>query len=337
MADFVSGYNVIQKLGDGARSQVYQVVRPATGEVFALKRVTRENHEDTRFLDQAIREHEISAALSHSYLRQSYELKRIRKLLKLVEVQVVMEFVDGVSLDKCRPDRMDKAVDLFLKVAEGLHCMHEHGFLHTDIKPNNILLTYDGAVKIIDFGQSCEIGFRKPRIQGTPDYIAPEQVDRRNLTQQTDVFNLGATLYWALTGQTYPTLITKGQRRQEAPRQSTIPTPQDLIPDIPAVLSRLVMQCCAHDRVQRPKDMKELISRLETAHHVLRKRRGTGPEEKAERPRQPQKPTPHKPASPPHSPDADDSDSDDSYDYSAFADLAPNPDSDSGSSSGGDA
>ena len=225
MADFVAGYNIIKKLGDGARSQVYQVVHPETGEVFALKRVTRDPHEDTRFLDQAINEHEISIRFEHPFLRVSLELRRIRKMLKLNETQTIMEYVDGTGMDRARPNRIDKTLQIFMQVAEGLHHMHERGYLHTDIKPNNILLTIHGGVKIIDFGQACEIGFRKPRIQGTPDYIAPEQVNRKTLGKPTDVFNLGATLYWALTGQTYPTVITKQGKRQEVPDQATIPTP----------------------------------------------------------------------------------------------------------------
>ncbi len=157
--------------------------------------------------------------------------------------------------------------------------MHEAKFLHTDVKPNNVIVTYGGQVKLIDFGQSCPIGHRKPRIQGTPDYIAPEQVERRNLTQQTDVFNLGATLYWALTGKTYPTLITKKGRRHGAPRSSPgkpAPTPQELNPEIPSGLSRLVMAACSTDPTRRPRDMGEVIRRLEMAHHVLAKRRKAG-------------------------------------------------------------
>lgn len=275
MADLASGYNIIQKLGDGARSQVYQVVKPETGEVFTLKRVLREGHEDCRFLDQAIREFNICSRLQHAYLRKAYELKRIRSLLKLVEVQAILEYVEGVSLDKRRPDQLQATVDLFLQVAEALDAMHQQGLLHTDIKPNNILVTPDSKVKIIDFGQSCLIGFRKPRIQGTPDYIAPEQVERRHLGLQTDVFNLGATLYWALTGETYPTLITKKGKQADpvASRRKPVPSPQELNPEVPSALSKLVMQCCLYEMGARPRDMKEVITQLEMVHHLLTKRR----------------------------------------------------------------
>ncbi len=318
MADLASGYNIIQKLGEGARSQVYQVVNPETGEVFALKRVLRQGHEDCRFLEQAIREYEISSRLHHPYLRKSYELKRVRSLLKLVEVQVVMEYVKGISLDKRRPDRIAETVDLCLKVAEALDAMHQQGLLHTDIKPNNILITHDSKVKIIDFGQSCLIGYRKPRIQGTPDYIAPEQVERRYLTQQTDVFNLGATLYWALTGETYPTLITKKNKKPDPSpsRRKPVPSPQELNPEIPSPLSKLVMQCCLYEMGARPKDMKEVITQLEMVHHLLVKRQQTEQEAATAAGRQASE-APRSESSLPEVVSFA-ADSDDSYDFSGF-------------------
>ena len=275
VADLVSGYNIIQKLGIGARSQIYQVVHPESGRVFALKRVIREEHEDARFLQQAITEYEVASRLEHPSLRTCHEIKRIRSWMKLCEVQVVMEYVNGVSLDKRRPERIDDAVDVFLQVAEGLEALHKAGHVHADIKPNNLLITPERAVKIIDFGQSCPIGHRKPRIQGTPDFIAPEQVERRSLTPETDVFGLGATLYWVLTDRPFPTLITKKGRSNEGLMRA-VPSPQKLNPDVPSVLSRLVMDSCAYRRSDRPSDMKQVINKLEMCHHVLAKRRQSG-------------------------------------------------------------
>ncbi|HWL92886.1 MAG TPA: serine/threonine-protein kinase [Phycisphaerae bacterium] len=262
MADVVSGYNILSKLGEGARSQVYQVVHPSTGQVFAVKRVLREAGEDTRYLDQAINEYNIAAKMRHPTLRKAFELKRIRKLLRLVEIQVFMEFVDGTSLDKARPARLERTVEIFLRVGDGLQAMHDEGFLHADIKPNNILLAYKGDVRIIDFGQCCEIGFRKPRIQGTPDYIAPEQVERLELTPQTDIFNFGATLYWALTGQTFATVLAKGKKKAEPRKAAPSPEPATINQDVPRDLSRLIMECCEHNRADRPRTMKDVLARL---------------------------------------------------------------------------
>ncbi len=267
MADFISGYNIVKKLGDGARSQVYEVVDPESKEIFTLKRVIRAEHEDARFLQQAIAEYEVSQKVKHESLRQVFELKRIRKWMKLTEVHLVMEYINGVGLDKLRLGSIVATIDCFIRVAEGLHAMHEAGYLHLDIKPNNIMITRNGQEKIIDLGQSCLIGSRKPRIQGTPDYIAPEQVERRHLSRQTDVFNLGATLYWALTGKAYPTMIAKSGKRIDSKylRQKRVPSPEELNPKVPTALSRLVMESCAYASHERPQDMRQVIKRLELA------------------------------------------------------------------------
>jgi serine/threonine protein kinase len=312
MGDVVPGYTIVNKLGDGARSQVYQVVKISTGETFTLKRVARDKSEDDRFLQQAITEFELASKLNHPCLRKSLEIHKTRSLLTVVQVQVILEYVDGVSLDRRRPERLDQILDIFIHVAEGLHVMHEAGYLHTDIKPNNILLTNTGEVKIIDFGQSCAVGFRKPRIQGTPDYIAPEQVERRPLSRQTDVFNLGATLYWAITGQAYPTMITKQGRQQDSRKRP--PAPHEINPQVPPGLSRCIMDACAYDRVQRPRDMKDVINKLQMAQAVLvRTEAATVVPEAAEVPSVGVPPLADIPAS-----------SEDSFDYSALHEIVDN-------------
>lgn len=90
--------------------------------------------------------------------------------------------------------------------------LHAVGYVHADMKPNNIVMTVTGDIRIIDLGQACKIGTIKERIQGTPDYIAPEQVHRREITPKTDIYNLGATMYWVLTQHHIPTAIPKGSR-----------------------------------------------------------------------------------------------------------------------------
>src|SRR5205085_8539411 len=140
-------------------------------------------------------------------LRRTFDLKVNKTLLmKVTEAFLLMELVEGRPLEVRLPPTMIDIIDAFILAAQGLKAMHTMGYVHCDIKPNNILRNELGMVKIIDFGQSCKIGTIKERIQGTPDFIAPEQVDRRPVTIQTDVFNLGATLYWSLTHKHIPTL-----------------------------------------------------------------------------------------------------------------------------------
>ena len=80
-------------------------------------------------------------------------------------------------------------------------------------------------MKLIDFGQACQLGTIKTRVQGTPDFIAPEQVRFNAVGVYTDVYNLGATLYWALTGQKVPTLLTVRRRERDVVREQKFPKP----------------------------------------------------------------------------------------------------------------
>jgi serine/threonine-protein kinase len=174
-------YDVLERLGEGARSIIYLVQDPETRQVYALKHVVRAEQKDIRFIEQMETEFDISRQFTHPALRRSFDLKIIKTLLLKVNESL---HGDG-STWTCKPldvrpptDLMD-ICDTFIQAAEGLRAMHQMGFAHCDIKPNNIMRNDQGKVKIIDFGQSCKIGTVKERIQGTPDFIAPEQVARK--------------------------------------------------------------------------------------------------------------------------------------------------------------
>jgi serine/threonine-protein kinase len=266
-------YDVVGRLGEGARSTIYAVYDPVLKKIYALKHVIRKEDKDQRFIDQVKAEYEVSHNFNHPNLRKSFELKIIKAMLiKDKEAFLVMELFDGKALDERLPGDLVQVVDVFIQAAEGLKVMHQLGYVHCDIKPNNILLNDLGEVKVIDFGQSCKVGTVKERIQGTPDYIAPEQVARKPVTPQTDVFNLGATLYWAMAGKTIPTLYTVNKQGQNSFLLDTrIETPQQLNPRVPTALSNLIMECVATAPAKRPPGMQEVIQRLELAKHILNK------------------------------------------------------------------
>ncbi len=241
----------------------------------AIKHVVRETPDDERFLAQAENEHTVASRLDHPYLRKSYAIFRARRRLQTRELALVMEYVDGLILEDALPNRLNTFLTLFERVAQGLHAMHEAGYVHTDIKPRNIMLARGGVVKIIDFGQACPMGHRKDRIQGTPDYIAPEQVRRLPLDRRTDVFNLGATMYWVLTQETYPTAI-RGNGKRGGPNTLEVDkpiAPVELNDKIPVSLSNLVMECCQENPDARPADMMQVIERLNVVRQIWNKYR----------------------------------------------------------------
>ncbi len=269
------GYEVLGTLGYGAKSTIY-AVKDKDNHVFALKRVIKEEAKDQRFLDQAVLEHDVASRFNSPYLRQSLKLIRNRKMMRVNEIIVLMELIDGFTLEQHRPDTLEELCRLMQLVCRGLHTMHEAGYVHADIKPKNILVTDKHAVKIIDFGQSCPVGTVKQRIQGTPDYIAPEQVRRHAITPQTDIFNLGATMYWLLTRKHVPTMIPKGDADSLTTSKSRkARPPHELNPDVPTALSSLVMQCIETDPAKRPANMMSVHERLELAVAQFQRARGS--------------------------------------------------------------
>ena len=275
MADLFPGYTTISQLGIGARSSITLVEKRQTGELFAVKRVVKRSPEDDRFLEQARIEYAVASKTDHPVLRKTHDIRRVRKWMQVVEIRVLMEYFEGETLEKVKPTEMRQVIAIFRHVAEGLDSLHRLGYVHADIKPNNILLGENEQVKIIDFGQSCALGHVKQRIQGTPDYIAPEQVRRQRITRRTDIFNVGATLYWVLTGRPYPTDIpaNPGGRSFSLVDRTDAPEPREVNKHVPLSLSKLVMECCKSKPENRPGDMKELISRLDVVDHLLKKRR----------------------------------------------------------------
>ena len=285
MKVLLEGYRVASVLGRGAASTVYHVVETATGKDMALKRVIRNTKDDDKFIEQAENEFTATHRISHPYIRHSFEIHRHREWLKLKELLLLMEYVDGHSLEARRPSRLDTFLGIFKRVAEGLQAVHGAGLLHADLKPQNVLWTRKGIVKVIDFGQSGLIGERKNRVQGTPDFIAPEQVKKGVLDQRTDIFNLGATMYWVLTRRFFPTDLPfqqpndgRSAHHVHVPRVAL--TPRQINPKIPLALSQLVMECCRALPADRPPDMDVVRRRLASIQALWRKGRNAAKEKR---------------------------------------------------------
>ena len=264
----VPGYQVVQYTGSGARSTIWEIRDRATNDLYALKRVVKRHGSDGRFLEQAINEYEVGAELDHPVIRHIHRIRRIKRWMMLREVHLVMEFCQGGTVQDQRPTSVREAVRIFIHVAEGLTYMNAQGFVHADMKPNNILVAPDGQVKVIDLGQSCPIGTVKERIQGTPDFIAPEQVQRQPLDSRTDVYNFAAALYWTLTGRAIPTsLPKKGQVTLK--HDMTFTPPEMLNPKVPAPLSKLITDCIELQPSRRPHSLKEVGARMGLIAHTL--------------------------------------------------------------------
>jgi eukaryotic-like serine/threonine-protein kinase len=263
------GYEVLDFLGQGAGSRIFLVSHADTRQIYALKHVMRTTDRDERFVEQLEAEYEVGRLVNHPYLRRSIDVKVNRTLLrKTIDACLIMELVDGTPLESQPPKSVVDTVDCFIKTAEALLALHQLGYVHCDLKPNNILRNGAGEVKVIDLGQACKIGTVKKRIQGTPDFISPEQVRCQEVTGKTDVFNFGATIYWCLTGRKLPTLFNIKKSDTSFLVDSEIPTPRSLNPGVPETLSNFVMECVKTNPAKRP-EMADCSRRLEIMQHVL--------------------------------------------------------------------
>ncbi len=153
-------------------------------------------------------------------------------------------------------------MQVFERVADGLVHMHRRGVYHSDLKPNNILLSRAGDVKIIDFGLARIKGETKDRVQGTPEYIAPEQAKHKMVNERTDIYNFGATMYRMLTFRLPPCVVSaeaEGGLPIDGKIWRNLFKPVDEFnAQAPAGLCELVHRCLSYEAVKRPERMAKV-------------------------------------------------------------------------------
>jgi serine/threonine-protein kinase len=272
----IAGYRVLARVGSGAASELYAVQDPKTKQVWALKHVLKSSEKDQRFIEQVQTEYTVASKLDHPHVRKVHRIIKQRHRFKLTGVALLMELVDAMTLDQRLPKSHAEAVRIFHQVAQGLAHMHSRGFAHADIKPNNILVSEDEAVKIIDLGQGCPLNTVKKRIQGTPGYMAPEQAHRQAITEKTDIYNLGAMMYWVLVGEVIPTALPPkndsdslytGAVDAELVKPPVPPHEKD--PSIHPLLSKQILDCVRMHPDDRPESMAVVSNRLELIAELL--------------------------------------------------------------------
>lgn len=262
----ILGFQVKQQLGSGARTTIHHVTDRA-GRSFALKHLELRSASDRRFLIQMRHEHSIAKRLNFPGIRRTHRLKLRRRPLRVVEAGLVMDLVEGISLDQADSTSLARTVESFRQIAEALASLHRLGWVHADVKPTNIVVSPEGAV-LIDLGQAARIRTTKTRVQGTPGFMAPEQAYRDPITPRTDLYGFGATLYWSLTGKTVPTVISTRSPGRRVGNPANLDHPARPAPirsyrsDVPEDLSDLIDRCVAPNPASRPGGMPEILGVL---------------------------------------------------------------------------
>ena len=280
-ADF-GDYELLEEVGRGGQGVVYRARQKSLNRTVALKVIGLGHWASDAHLKRFRREAEAAASLDHSGIVPIYEVSE-----RDGSCYFSMKFVEGGQLDAVvRRESMPvrRAAELIAKVARTVHYAHEHGILHRDIKPGNILLDQKGEPHLTDFGlarlvESESTVTRTMEVLGTPSYMAPEQAvgNNRAISGATDVYGLGAVLYQLVTGHppfaggtTYETIKLL---LDTEPRQ-----PRLLNPKIDRDLSTICLKCLEKDPKRRYSSALALAEDLERwlKHEPILARR-TGP------------------------------------------------------------
>jgi serine/threonine protein kinase len=263
MGKLLDSLMFVRELGTGAGTRVSLMRDVRDNKHYCKKSVpaAAENYDSQ--CRQIKQEFEIGQQVSHPALRQAYEFGTIKKAFRAVETYNVLEYIEGVQLDLfAKTSTTAILTKVFWHVADGLLELHKSGFVHADLKPLNILCRRNGRPTVIDFGQACPMYTKKDRIQGTQDYIAKEQVKKLALDQRTDVFGLGATMHLIYLGRTVETALNT---RTVGGSTTVDPNWREAAENLDPALHKLIKDCCAVERENRPQNMQLVKDRLEVA------------------------------------------------------------------------
>ena len=269
-----SKYRLLELIGAGGMGAVYLCEHTLMQRLVALKVLPVEKLDDQSNLERFYREARAVAALDHPNIVRAYDIDQYEKLHFLV-----MEYVDGhePSGDR-RPLRLEKkpfdpirAAHYIAQAAVGMQHAHELGMVHRDIKPGNLLLDRTGVIKVLDMGlarffnkqqDSVTEKYDDKCVLGTADYLAPEQAVSNMVDIRADIYALGGTLYFMLTGQTpFPdgTIAAKLVAHQTREPQPVESFRSDVPPGMLAVLRKMMAKEPA-DRYQEPIEVAEALA-----------------------------------------------------------------------------
>ncbi|NTV81338.1 MAG: protein kinase, partial [Candidatus Aminicenantes bacterium] len=250
---FARRFEIIEEIGKGGMGTVYKAYDSKIREIVALKLLKPEIASDIEIIERFRNEIKLARQVSHRHVCRMYDLGE-----EWLSIYISMEYVPGEDLKSFirRSGHLNeaKALGLTRQILEGLVEAHRLGVIHRDLKPQNIMIDRDGNAKIMDFGIARSLHTKGITgtgvIIGTPEYMAPEQADGRDVDHRADIYALGAILFEMVTGrvpfegETPLSIVLK--HRSEPPED-----PQTLNTQISTGLSRIILRCLEKKREKR--------------------------------------------------------------------------------------
>src|SRR6266478_6309550 len=255
-------YRVVALAGRGGMGEVYRAEDLKLSQIVAIKFLPAALSRDAGALARFHSEVRIARQVSHPNVCRVFDIGDADGIPFLS-----MEYIDGEDLASLirRIGRLssDKAIEIARQVCAGLAAAHERGVIHRDLKPANLMLDGTGKIRITDFGlASIAASIEDADVKaGTPAYMAPEQLEGKEVTAKSDLYSLGLVLYEILTGKrafdarTVPELMK--QREKSSPA-----SPSSIVRDLDPVVERLILRCLESDPAQRPASALQVAAAL---------------------------------------------------------------------------
>jgi serine/threonine protein kinase len=277
----LGAFTLQECLGSGGMGRVFRAVNPRLGRVQAIKLLHNHRLNNSESLARFHQEIAALGRLDHPNIVAAHHADEQDGIPYLV-----MEFIDGATLSQIvrklrkanKQLSIQAAINLTIQAAHGMRYAHQQGVLHRDLKPGNLLVDRSGVVHVSDLGlarlindvavdqdtESPEELTQDGEVMGTLGFMAPEQLsDSKSVDERADVYALGATLYFLLTGkEVHPAQSTNLVERIAAILNSPVPSVRDLRPDIPKKLEKIITRLLAKNPAERVESMQEVIELL---------------------------------------------------------------------------
>lgn len=255
-------YEILEKIGTGGMSDVYKAKDHKLNRFVAVKVLKQEFGENANFVSKFRIEAQAAAGLMHPNIVNVYDVGEEGGIH-----YIVMELVEGITLKKYIEKKarlsVKEAVSIAIQVSMGIEAAHNNHIIHRDIKPQNIIISKEGKVKVTDFGiaKAATSNTITSNVMGSVHYTSPEQARGGYSDEKSDIYSLGITMFEMLTGRVpfngETTVAIAIKHIQEE-----MPSPREYVSEIPISVEQIVCKCCQKSPDRRYQSMAELVTDL---------------------------------------------------------------------------
>ena len=252
-------YEILEKIGTGGMSDVYKAKDHKLNRFVAVKVLKQEFAENANFVSKFRVEAQAAAGLMHPNIVNVYDVGEEGGIH-----YIVMELVEGITLKKYIEKKarlsVKETISIAIQVSMGIEAAHNNHIIHRDIKPQNIIISKEGKVKVTDFGiaKAATSNTITSNVMGSVHYTSPEQARGGYSDEKSDIYSLGITMFEMLTGRVPfngDTTVAIAIKHIQEP----LPSPRDYVPEIPVSVEQIVCKCCQKSPDRRYQSMGELI------------------------------------------------------------------------------